>query len=411
MNKKPTQRVQRAFALPMLVFGLLAGLNVQAEPAPCKPLETGNKEAPFFKPAFQGQTRTCGVATKANIDVTMVAKGLRKPWAIEPLPDGQWLVNEKRGQMRLVSVEGKIGPAIKGVPEVDAGGQGGLLDIALSPDFKKDRTVYWSFTEPRGDGNGTSVARGVLSADGTQFDQVKVILHTRPTYDNNMHYGSRLAFGPDGMLYVTMGERSDFETRPQAQHLNSHFGKVLRIRPDGTPAPGNPFAKQADALPEIWTYGHRNVQASAFDGQGRLWIIEHGPRGGDEVNLLEAGKNYGWPLQVYGIEYYGARIKTAASQRPNMEQPVYYWDPVIAPSGAQFYSGDAMPEWKGNLFVGAMRQARLVRLVIDNNRVTGEEHLLVDRGQRIRDVKQGIDGAIYVVNDDGELLRVGPKKR
>jgi glucose/arabinose dehydrogenase len=408
MKKYTTPRFRKLLLFPFLMFGPIAGAYAETD---CKPLKTGEKEAPFFKPAFEGQTRTCGVATKANVDVTVVAKDLRNPWAIEPLPDGQWLVNEKRGQMRLVSAEGKIGPAIKGVPPVDAGGQGGLLDIALSPDFKKDRTVYWSYTEPRDDGNGTSVARGVLSADGKQLDQVKVILHTRPTYDNNMHFGSRLAFGPDGMLYVTLGERSDTETRPQAQHLDSHFGKVLRVKPDGTPPPDNPFVKQADALPEIFTYGHRNIQASAFDSKGRLWVVEHGPRGGDEVNLLQAGKNYGWPLQIYGIEYSGFRIKTAASQRPNMEQPVYYWDPVIAPSGAQFYSGDAVPEWKGNLFVGAMRQTRLVRLVIDNNRVTGEEHLLVDRGQRIRDVKQGNDGAIYVVNDDGELLRVGPKRR
>jgi glucose/arabinose dehydrogenase len=408
MKKDTTPRFRKLLFFPFLLFGPIAGAYAEAD---CKPLKTGEKEAPFFKPAFEGQTRTCGVSTKANIDVTVVAKGLRSPWAIEPLPDGQWLVNEKRGQMRVVSAEGKIGPAIKGVPKVDAGGQGGLLDVALSPDFKNDRMVYWSYTEPRDDGNGTSVARGVLSADGTRLDQVKVILHTRPTYDNNMHYGSRLAFGPDGMLYVTLGERSDTETRPQAQQLNSHFGKVLRVKPDGTPAPDNPFVNKADALPEIFTYGHRNVQASAFDGQGRLWVVEHGPRGGDEVNLLQAGKNYGWPMQIYGIEYSGFRIKTAAGQRPNMEQPVYYWDPVIAPSGAQFYSGNAVPEWKGNLFVGAMRQARLVRLVIDNNRVTGEEHLLVDRGQRIRDVKQGNDGAIYVVNDDGELLRVGPKKR
>jgi glucose/arabinose dehydrogenase len=408
MKKDTTPRFRKLLFFPFLLFGAIAGAYAETD---CKPLKTGEKEAPFFKPAFEGQTRTCGVSTKANIDVTVVAKGLRSPWAIEPLPDGQWLVNEKRGQMRVVSAEGKIGPAIKGVPKVDAGGQGGLLDVALSPDFKNDRTVYWSYTEPRDDGNGTSVARGVLSADAKQLDQVKVILHTRPTYDNNMHYGSRLAFGPDGMLYVTLGERSDTETRPQAQQLNSHFGKVLRVKPDGTPAPDNPFVNKADALPEIFTYGHRNVQASAFDGQGRLWVVEHGPRGGDEVNLLQAGKNYGWPMQIYGIEYSGFRIKTAAGQRPNMEQPAYYWDPVIAPSGAQFYSGDAVPEWKGNLFVGAMRQARLVRLVIDNNRVTGEEHLLVDRGQRLRDVKQGNDGAIYVVNDDGELLRVGPKKR
>lgn len=401
--------------MPAIMLAVLAGLPAQAAPAQkananCKPLPADARQAPFLKPAFQGQTRTCGVATQADIGVSVVAKGLKQPWALEPLPDGSWLVNEKRGQMRIVSAEGKIGPAIKGVPPVDAAIQGGLLDVALSPAFKTDRTVYWSFTEPRDGGNGTSVAKGVLSADGSQLDQVKVILHTRPSYNNNMHYGSRLAFGQDGMLYVTMGERSDFETRPQAQHLDSHLGKVLRITPDGKPAPGNPFLDKADALPEIWTYGHRNVQAAALDAQGRLWTVEHGPRGGDELNLLQKGKNYGWPLQTYGIEYSGERIKTATAQPAGIEQPVYFWDPVIAPSGAQFYSGTAVPEWKGNLFVGAMLQMRLVRLVIENDRVVGEEHLLTDRGQRIRDVRQGLDGAIYVINDGGELLRVGPAK-
>jgi glucose/arabinose dehydrogenase len=392
----------------LLATGMATAFAATAE---CTPVKTGSKEAPFFKPAFPGQTRTCAVSTRTPIDVAVVAKGLDKPWSLEPLPDGQWLVNEKRGKMRLVAANGKVGQPIQGIPEVDAGGQGGLLDLALSPDFSKDRTVYWSFTEPREGGNGTSVARGVLSADGTKMEQVKVILHTKPTYHNNMHFGSRLAFGPDGMLYVTMGERSDKETRPQAQQLNSHFGKVLRIKPDGSPAPGNPFADKADALPEIYTYGHRNVQASAVDGKGRLWVVEHGPRGGDEVNLIQSGKNYGWARNTYGIEYSGFRIDGAVSQSPGLEQPVYYWDPVIAPSGAQFYSGNAVPEWQGNLFIGALKQARLVRLVLENDRVVGEEHLLVDRGQRIRDVKQGNDGALYVVNDDGELLRVGAKKR
>jgi glucose/arabinose dehydrogenase len=399
---------QRSFFL--LAALTIAGGAASSAYAECKPVPTGEKEAPFFKPAFQGQTRTCAVTTKAPVEVKVVAKGLDKPWSLEPLPDGRWLVNEKGGKMKLVAANGKVGPAIKGIPAVDPGGQGGLLDLVLSPDFAKDRTVYWSFTEPRQGGNGTSVARGVLSADGSKMEQVKVILHTRPTYDNNMHYGSRLAFGPDGMLYVTMGERSDKETRPQAQQLDSHFGKVLRIKPDGSPAPGNPFADKSDALPEIYTYGHRNVQSSAIDDKGRLWIIEHGPRGGDELNLIQPGKNYGWPRNTYGIEYSGFRIDGAVSQSQGLEQPVYYWDPVIAPSGAQFYSGNAVPEWQGNLFIGALRQARLVRLVLEDDRVVGEEHLLVDRSQRIRDVKQGGDGALYIVNDNGELLRVGVKR-
>lgn len=415
MNRTVAPHLRPFIPSSLLATCLLAATPAWAEtqrPASgCQPLENKAKEAPFFQPAFAGQTRACGVTTQAAIEVRVVAKGLDRPWAIEPLPDGRWLVNEKRGKMRLVSADGKVGQPIQGVPAVDAGGQGGLLDLALSPDFAKDRTLYWSFTEPRQGGNGTSVARGVLSQDATRLEQVKVILRARPTYHNNMHFGSRLAFGGDGLLYVTTGERSDLETRPQAQQLNSHLGKVLRVRVDGTPPPDNPFVGKGDALPEIYTYGHRNIQASAVDGQGRLWTIEHGPRGGDELNRIQPGKNYGWPMQIYGIEYSGARIKTAAGQRPNMQQPVYYWDPVIAPSGAQFYSGNAVLEWKGSLFVGALRQQRLVRLVIDNDRVTGEEHLLVEREQRVRDVKQGIDGAIYVVNDDGELLRVGPKKR
>jgi glucose/arabinose dehydrogenase len=377
----------------------------------CTPLETRAANAPSQQPAFEGQTRACGVQSNVAFDVAVVAKGLESPWAVEPLSNGALLVTEKPGRMRIVSAAGEIGAPIAGVPPVDVSRQGGLLDVALSPRFETDRTIYWSFTEPRNGGNGTSVARGVLSADRTRLEQVRVILRTRPTYDNNMHYGSRLAFGPDGMLHVTMGERSDVATRPQAQQLDSHLGKTLRIQTDGSPAPGNPFAGQAGALPEIWSLGHRNIQAAAFDPQGRFWIVEHGPRGGDEVNRVEAGKNYGWPVVTYGIEYSGSVIPDAGTQRAGFEQPVYYWDPVIAPSGAQVYTGDAFPEWRGNLFVGALRERRLVRLVIEDNRVTGEEHLLTDRGQRIRDVRQGPDGALYVVTDaeDGELWRIAPR--
>ncbi|MDR2875701.1 MAG: PQQ-dependent sugar dehydrogenase [Methylobacillus sp.] len=391
----------------LLVGAASAAFSAAAE---CVPVKTGSKEASFFEPAFPGQTRICSVVTKTPVAVTVVVKGLTQPWSLEPLPDGQWIVSEKPGTMRLVSADGKLGSPIAGIPAVDANGQGGLLDIALSPDFKKDRVVYWSFSEPRQGGNGTSVARGVLSADGAKMEQVSVIFRVQPTYNGRLHYGSRLAFGTDGMLYVTTGERSDLQTRPLAQQLNNDLGKVLRIKPDGSPAPDNPFVGKPNALPEVYTYGHRNVQASAFDGKGRLWTIEHGPRGGDELNLIQAGKNYGWPLNSYGIEYSGFRIENSVPQSPGFEQPVYYWDPVIAPSGAQFYSGGEIPEWQGNLFIGALRQARLVRLVLQNDRVIGEEHLLIERGQRIRDVKQGNDGALYVVNDDGELLQLGKKK-
>lgn len=375
----------------------------------CTPLDDRPRESPDYEPAFAGQTRTCGVESNVAFDVTVITTALETPWAVEPLPDGALLVTEKPGRMRIVSASGEVGPQIAGVLPVDSSGQGGLLDAALSPSFDSDRTIYWSYSEPREGGSGTSVARGVLSQDGTRLEQVQVILRTQPTYNNGMHYGSRLAFAPDGMLYVTMGERSHPETRTQAQELDSHFGKTLRIQTDGSPAPGNPYIGQDGALPEIWSYGHRNIQAAAIDAQGRLWTIEHGPRGGDELNLPQPGKNYGWPLVTYGIEYSGKKIEGSATQRDGFEQPVYYWDPVIAPSGAQFYSGDAFPEWRGSLFVGALRGSRLVRLVIENDRVVGEEHLLADRGQRIRDVRQGPDGALYVATEAGELWRIAPR--
>lgn len=384
--------------------------------ADCVPLDTLPREAPDREPAFPGQTRACGVESGVAFDVAVLTNALDSPWAVEPLPGGALLVTEKPGRMRLVSATGEVGPPIAGVPAVDDARQGGLLDVALSPRFETDRTIFWSYTEPREGGNGTSVAHGVLSEDGTRLDQVEVILQTQPTYDNNMHYGSRLTFAPDGTLFVTVGERSDTATRHQAQQLDSHLGKVLRIRPDGSPAPGNPFVDQAGALPEIWSLGHRNAQAAALDAQGRLWVVEHGPRGGDEVNLVEEGKNYGWPLVTYGIDYRGGPITWAGgpatggeTQRAGLEQPVYFWDPVIAPSGAEFYSGDAFPAWCGSLFVGALRGTRLVRLVLENDRVVGEEHLLADRGQRVRDVRQGPDGALYVVTDGGELWRITPQ--
>ena len=378
--------------------------------APCASLTSRPANASEQRPDFAAQTRACAAPRSAPFKLTVLTTGLVNPWAVEPLPDGSLLVTEKPGRLRIVSATGQLGPPIAGLPAVDARGQGGLLDVALSPDFANDRTVYWSFTEARTGGNGTSVARGVLSADRSQLEQVKVILRTQPTYDGDKHFGSRLAFGPDGMLYVTLGERSDMVTRPQAQQMGSHLGKVLRVRPDGSVAPGNPFIGQPGALPEIWSLGHRNVQASAFDPQGRLWVVEMGAQGGDELNLVEAGKNYGWPLIAYGEEYSGRPIGDGATRRNGLEQPLYYWDPVIAPSGAQWYTGAAFPAWRGNLFVGALKEKSLVRLLMDGQRVVGEERLLTERGQRVRDVRQGPDGALYVVTDErnGELWKITP---
>lgn len=413
----PEPPPQAAPAAPEAVPAAISAAPVAARPADCTPLDTLPGERLDSEPAFPGQTRVCGVQSDVAFDVAVLTTALQRPWAVEPLPGGALLVTEKAGRMRLVSPTGDVGPPITGVPAVDSLRQGGLLDVALSPRFASDRTLFWSYTEPREGGNGTSVARGVLSQDGTRLDQVRVILRTKPTYDNNLHYGSRIVFAPDGTLFVTVGERSDTLTRYQAQQLDSHLGKVLRIQQDGSPAPGNPFIGRAGALPEIWSLGHRNPQAAALDAQGRLWVVEHGPRGGDEVNLALPGRNFGWPVISYGIDYRGGPLTYAGgpaagaeTQQPGLEQPVYFWDPVIAPSGAQFYSGDAFPEWRGSLFVGALRGTRLVRLVIENDRVVGEEHLLTDRGQRVRDVRQGPDGALYAVTDGGELWKIAPQR-
>lgn len=382
-------------------------------PGSCTPVETREPNAPDQRPATPGQTRTCSVTSNVAFEVTVVATGLEHPWAVEPLPGGDLLVTERPGRLRLISAAGQLGNPIAGLPAVDARGQGGLLDVALSPSFATDRTIYWSFSEPRQGGNATSVARGVLATNGTQLDQVRVIFRALPVYDGDKHFGSRLAFGPDGMLYVTLGERSDTPMRPQAQQLSSHMGKILRLNPDGSAPSDNPFLGQPGALPEIWTLGHRNVQASAFDSEGRFWDVEHGTQGGDELNLVEKGKNYGWPVMAYGEEYSGSPIQGSVTARAGMEQPVYYWDPVIAPSGAQFYSGTAFPAWSGNLFVGSLKEKRLVRLVMEGGRVTGEEHLLTDRGKRVRDVRQGQDGALYLVTDEanGEVWKIAPTGR
>jgi glucose/arabinose dehydrogenase len=403
-----------------------------ASPAPtssCAPLETRTANVPEQKPAFPGQTRGCTVKSDVAFDVTVLAKGLNRPWAVEPLPNGDFLITEKTGQLRIVSAKGEVGQPIGGLlpvgaggvsptsgqgglPPITARGQGGLLDVALSPNFTKDRTIFWSFSEQREGGSGTSVARGRLTEDRRNLEQVRIIFRAMPTYNNGLHFGSRLAFGPDNMLYITLGDRFDRPNRPKVQQLDNHLGKIIRINPDGSVPADNPFAKQSGAMPEIWTLGHRNIQSAAFDENGRLWAVEHGPQGGDELNLIEKGKNYGWAVVSYGEEYSGEPLPGAVTTREGYEQPVYYWDPVIAPSGAQFYTGNAFPAWRGSLFVGALREQRLVRLVIKDNRVTGEEHLLTDRGQRIRDVRQGPDGALYVITDqtNGELWKITPKR-
>ncbi len=397
--------------------------------SPCAPLETRTANAPEQRPAFAGQTRACAVKSGAAFDVTVLAKGLERPWAVEPLPDGALLITEKPGRLRIVTAKGEISQPIGGLLPVGSGGvsaasgqggmppiaasrQGGLLDVALSPNFARDRTIFWSFSEQREGGSGTSVARGVLTEDRRSLEQVRIIFRAMPTYNNGLHFGSRLAFGPDGMLYITLGDRFDRPNRPRVQQLDNHLGKIIRINSDGSAPADNPFAGQAGAAPHVWTLGHRNIQSAAFDERGRLWTVEHGAKGGDELNLIEKGKNYGWPLVTYGEEYSGEPFADAVTAREGYEQSVYYWDPVIAPSGMQFYTGDAFPAWRGSLFIGGLASKRLVRMVIEGNRVVGEEHLLADRGQRVRDVRQGPDGALYVVTDEanGELWRITPRR-
>jgi aldose sugar dehydrogenase len=404
---KPRHRIAAA----TLVAALFGGPAIEASDANCKPLESRPPNASGQRPEFPDQTRACASPSHVAFDVVVLARGLDHPWAVEPLPDGSLLVTERPGRMRIIRQMGEVGLPLAGLPAVDASGQGGLLDVAISPAFAADRTIYWSFSEKRGAGNATSVARGELSADGRRLERVRVIFRAEPAYDGDKHFGSRVVVGPDGSLYVTLGERSDKAMRPQAQRLDSHMGKIVRIRPDGSLPEDNPFLGRDDARPEIWSLGHRNVQAAAFDASGNLWVVEHGTQGGDELNRIVKGANYGWPVQAYGEEYAGVPIAGAATTHEGMQAPVYYWDPVIAPSGAEFHDGKAFPNWRGSLFIGALKETRLVRLELREGRVVGEEHLLADRGQRIRDVREGPDGALYIVTDEnpGELWKLVPR--
>ncbi len=344
--------------------------------------------------------------------VTFTA-GLEHPWALAFLPDGRILVTERPGRLRLVSRDGaSVSPPLAGVPEVAARGQGGLLDVALDPAFATNRLVYLSYAEGAPDGtSGTAVARGRLTDTG--LENVQVIYRQRPKVQSGGHFGSRLVFGRDGTLFVTQGDRQASQFRGRAQDLSQGIGKIMRINADGSVPRDNPFAGRADAQPEIWSYGHRNVQAATLHPEtGQLWTVEHGARGGDELNFPRAGRNYGWPVITYGRDYSGARIGDGTA-RDGMEQPVYFWDPVIAPSGATFYTGDVYPGWRGSLLIGGLASQALVRLVVENGRVTLEERYLGEMNERIRDVQQGPDGYLYLVTDAdaGQILRVVPAGR
>lgn len=375
-----------------------------------KPVETKTPNAKTQEPAFAGQTRAPFLKASVAFDTSVVAKGLEHPWAVAFLPDGRYLITERPGRLRIAGKDGTLSAPLAGMPRVDARDQGGLLDVILDPEFDRNRTVFFSFSEPRDGGNGTAVARATLADD--RVENVKIIWRMSPTLDSTKHFGSRLAVARDGALFITTGERSIDEGRPYAQKLDSTLGKVVRINRDGSIPKDNPFVGRTDALPEVYSYGHRNIQAAAINpATGQLWVVEHGTRGGDEINAIEAGKNYGWPVIAYGIEYAGGKIGAGITQKPGMEQPLYYWDPVIAPSGMAFDDGAAFPAWKGSLFVGALAGKHLVRLTLDGRKVIGEERLLVDRA-RIRDVRVGPSGDLFVLTDedDGELIRLAPKE-
>jgi glucose/arabinose dehydrogenase len=355
----------------------------------------------------RGQAQPFG-SSAGELEVRTVARGLANPWALAFLPDGTMLVTERPGRMRIVTSEGQVSPPLKGVPGVWASGQGGLLDVAADKAFAQNRTIYFCFAERAEGGGRTAVARAKLDDGKAGLDEVKIIFRQQGPLSSGNHYGCRIAQAEDGNLFVTLGEH--FSARDLAQSLGNHLGKVIRIAPDGSVPAGNPFAGRADAKPEIWSYGHRNPQSLAFHAaSGELWEIEHGPRGGDEVNLIGKGKNYGWPVIGYGIDYSGAKIHDATA-KTGMEQPLKYWVPSIAPSGMAFYTGKLFPKWDGSLFLGALSGAMLVRLTLSGNTVTAEERLLQNLNERIRDVRQGPDGALWLLTDssNGRVLRVAP---
>jgi aldose sugar dehydrogenase len=410
--------MNRLFIFPLLSLGLFS-LNCSGMPktepnlvsktdTSIAPVETREANSPQYKSAFVGQTRTNGVKTTTKYSFKVLTEKLNSPWGLTSLPDGRLLITEKSGNLRIVKTTGEMSDKITGLPSVDTDGQGGLLGITLDPAFAQNRMVYWAFSEPVSGGNHTSVAKGRLSDDERKIENAMVIYRATPAHKGNLHYGGRVLFDKNGYLFVSTGERSDRSTRPQAQQLNSGLGKIIRITTDGKPAPGNALASAGGSRPELYSYGHRNVQGLTINPvDGELWSNEFGPRGGDEINHVIPGKNYGWPTITYGIEYGGGKVGDGIQQKEGLEQPVYYWDPSVSPSGMTFYSGSQIPEWQNNLFVGCLSGMHINRLVIKDNKVIGEERLLTEEYQRFRDVHQGKDGSLYAVTDQGRLYKIG----
>lgn len=375
------------------------------------PVNTRPPNASGQTPAFTEQTRAPEVLSNIDLKLDVIADGLGVPWGLDFLPDGRMIVTLRAGEMRIITTNGDVSQPIQGLPQVYAVSQGGLLDVSVAPDFASSRMIYFSFSEDRGNGqNGTSVARARLTNDDSRLENLEVIFQQLPAWNSQLHFGSRLVWSDQGQLYVTLGERSLPEPRQFAQDINVTLGKVVRINADGSAPADNPFVN-ADGSDLVWSYGHRNVQGATLHPVTReLWTVEHGPRGGDEINIPKAGKNYGWPIITYGQDYSGAPIGSGITSKAGMEQPVYYWDPVIAPSDMTFYTGSVFPQWQGNLFIGSLSPGGIVRLMLDGKQVIGEERLLPELG-RVRDIAQGPDGALYALSDSGSysLVRITPR--
>ncbi|MDB4925367.1 PQQ-dependent sugar dehydrogenase [Mucilaginibacter sp.] len=391
----------KPLALGAILLSATAACMAQAgEPVETKPANSN------YKPAFAGQTRIGGVTTKTPYTVTVINTELKGPWGIHVLPDGRLLISGKPGTMQILTTDGKIDKTITGFPEVQYAGQGGLLDVNIDPDFTKNRMVYWTYAQPGDAGATLAVAKGKLSADETKLEDVKVIWEASPRYKGAGQFGSRLLFDKQGNIFVSSGDRMADDIRVKAQDLSTTTGKIIHITKEGKPVAGNPFIGKAGAKPEIYALGFRNQDGLSINPvTGGLWEVEFGPRGGDEINLIKPGGNYGWPFVTYGIEYSGKPVYDGIQQKEGTIQPVYYWDPVISPGCMMFYTGN-IAEWKNNMFVGGLSGMYIARVVIENNKVVGEERLLADKHERWRCIATGKDGAIYAGTDSGKLYKI-----